>query len=315
MMHFLKTTDLTADDLAYLLRRAAKFKAKPLGRRSVLSGDTVCCYFAKPSTRTRVSFETAVVHLGGVPISLGPNEMQLGRGETPEDTARVISRYSRALVVRTFADEQVERLARAATIPVINALTDGHHPCQSIADLLTIAEHKGPLSRLKVAYLGDGNNVAVSLAQAVALAGATMAVACPAGYALPEAVVDEARALADRQGGRVITTEDPHEALRDADVVYTDVWLSMGHAESERAERHRALSPYQVNGQAMAAAKGDALFLHCLPAHRGEEVTADVCDGPQSAIFDQAENRLWTSMAILYALLEGKLEGSPQAVR
>jgi ornithine carbamoyltransferase len=314
-MHFLKTTDLTTDDLSYLLRRAAKFKAKPLGRRSILAGETVSCYFAKPSTRTRVSFETAVVHLGGVPVTLGPNEMQLGRGETPEDTARVISRYSRALVVRTFSDEQIERLARAATIPVINALTDGHHPCQSIADLMTVTECKGPLPRLKFAYLGDGNNVAVSLMQAVAIAGATIAVACPAGYTLPEGMLSEARAIADRQGGRVIATEDPHEALRDADVVYTDVWLSMGHAESEKAERHRALSPYQVNAQAMREAKKDALFLHCLPAHRGEEVTAEVCDGPQSVIFDQAENRMWTSMAILYALLEGKLEGAPGAIR
>ncbi|HEX5099415.1 MAG TPA: ornithine carbamoyltransferase [Polyangiaceae bacterium] len=315
MMHLLKTTDLTAGDLSYLLRRSAKFKSKPLGRRSVLSGETVCCYFAKPSTRTRISFETAVVHLGGTPLFLGPNDLQLGRGETLEDTARIISRYSRALVIRTFADEHVERLARAATIPVINALTDGHHPCQSVADLLTVTERKGALDRLKFTYLGDGNNVAVSLTQAVALAGGTMALGCPAGYGMPAGVVEEARALADRHGGKVIVTEDPAEALRNADVVYTDVWLSMGHAESERAERHRALAPYQVNAAAMRLAKSDALFLHCLPAHRGEEVTADVCDGPQSVIFDQAENRLWTSMAILYGLLEGKLEGSPSAVR
>ena len=315
MKHLLKTTDLTADDLSYLLRRSAKFKAKPLGRRSVLAGETVCCYFAKPSTRTRISFETAVVHLGGTPLFLGPNDLQLGRGETLEDTARIISRYSRALVIRTFADEHVERLARAASIPIINALTDGHHPCQSVADLLTVTERKGALGRLKFAYLGDGNNVAVSLTQAVALAGGTMSLGCPAGYGMPAGVVEEARALADRHGGKVIITEDPAEALRDADVVYTDVWLSMGHAESERNERHRVLAPYQVNAAAMRLAKSDALFLHCLPAHRGEEVTADVCDGPQSVIFDQAENRLWTSMAILYALLEDKLEGSPSAVR
>lgn len=310
MLHLLKTSDLSADDLAYLLRRSAKFKAKPFGRRSVLAGDTVCCYFDKPSTRTRISFETAVVHLGGTPLSLSSKDLQLGRGETLEDTARVISRYSRALVVRTFEDAQIERLAAAATIPVINALTDGHHPCQSIADLLTIQERKGTLSRVKIAYLGDGNNVAVSLAQAAALAGSHMAVATPEGYGLPADIVNAARAVADRQGGSVLVTRDPEEAVRDADVVYTDVWLSMGHSDNERAERHRALAPYQVNAKAMQKAKPDAVFLHCLPAHRGEEVTADVADGPQSYIFDQAENRLWTSMAVLYALLEGKLEGA-----
>jgi len=313
MMHLLKTTDLTPDDLGYLLRRAAKFKAKPLSRRGLLAGDTVCCYFNKPSTRTRISFETAVAHLGGTPLFLGPTDLQLGRGETLEDTARVVSRFSRALVVRTFADEHVERLASAATIPVINALTDGHHPCQSVADLMTVTERKGALPGLKFAYLGDGNNVAVSLAQAVALAGASIALGCPAGYSVPDAVVDGVRAIADKQGGQVLVTEDPLAAVRDADVIYTDVWLSMGHSENERAERHRALAPYQVNAAAMRQAKSDALFLHCLPAHRGEEVTADVCDGPQSVIFDQAENRLWTSMAILYGLLEGKLEGSPGA--
>jgi ornithine carbamoyltransferase len=310
MMHFLKTSDLSATDLGYLLRRSAKFKAKPHSRRSVLANDTVCLYFEKPSTRTRISFETAVVHLGGTPVSLGSTDLQLGRGETLEDTARVISRYSRALVVRTHGDSIVERLAAAATIPVINALTDGHHPCQSVADLLTITEKKGGLDRLKIAYLGDGNNVAVSLAQALALVGSTIAVACPAGYGMPADIVTQSRAIADRHGGKILVTEDPAEALKDADVVYTDVWLSMGHSESERASRHRALMPYQVNAAAMSLAKRDALFLHCLPAHRGEEVTADVADGPQSIIFDQAENRLWTSMAILYALLEGKLEGA-----
>jgi ornithine carbamoyltransferase len=310
MMHLLKTSDLSAADLAYLLRRSAKFKAKPLGRRSVLAGDTVCCYFDKPSTRTRISFETAVVHLGGTPLSLSSKDLQLGRGETLEDTARVISRYSRALVVRTFEDSQIERLAAAATIPVINALTDGHHPCQSLADLLTILEHKGTLARVKIAYLGDGNNVAVSLLQAAVLAGASIAVATPDGYGVPEEIVGAARATADRHGGNVLITRDPDEAVRGADVVYTDVWLSMGHSENERAERHRALMPYQVNAATLQKAKSDAIFLHCLPAHRGEEVTAEVADGPQSVIFDQAENRLWTSMAILYALLEDKLDGS-----
>jgi ornithine carbamoyltransferase len=310
MMHLLKTSDLSAADLTYLLRRSAKFKAKPFGRRSVLAGETVCCYFAKPSTRTRISFETAVAHLGGTPLFLGAKDLQLGRGETLEDTARVMSRYSRALVIRTFEDAEVERLAAAATIPVINALTDGHHPCQSLADLLTIQQHRGKLAGQKIAYLGDGNNVAVSLVQAAALAGAHAVVASPEGYSLPDAIVQAARAVADRHGGSVNVTRDPDEAVKDADVVYTDVWLSMGHSEHERAERHRVLMPYQVNAAAMRKAKRDALFLHCLPAHRGEEVTAEVADGPQSAIFDQVENRLWTSMAVLYALIEDKLEGA-----
>lgn len=313
MQSLLKTSDLSAADVAYLLRRSAKFKAKPRARSNVLAGETVCMYFSKPSTRTRISFETAIAKLGGVPLFLGPSDLQLGRGETIEDTARVISRYSRAFVIRTFEDSQVERFAAAATIPVINALTDGHHPCQSIADLMTLAEHKGRLAGLKVAYLGDGNNMAVSLMQALALAGASIALASPPGYAVPEELADEARRMARAQGGSVLTTIDPEEALRGADAVYTDVWLSMGHSDAERNTRHAALAPYQVNERAMKAAKADAIFLHCLPAHRGEEVSAEVADGPASVIFDQAENRLWTSMAILYALLEEKLAGAPPA--
>jgi ornithine carbamoyltransferase len=306
----LTTADLSADDLAYLLRRSAKFKAKPHGRSNVLAGETVCLYFSKPSTRTRISFETAVARLGGVPIFLNGNDLQLGRGETLEDTARVVSRYARAFVIRTFKDDDVARVAAAATIPVINALTDGHHPCQSVADLMTLAEHRGSLTRQKIAYLGDGNNVAVSLMQAAALAGTSFAIAAPRGYQVPSALVEEAREVGKKRDAVITSTEDPAEALRDADAVYCDVWLSMGHSDAERAQRNAALSAYQVNAQAMRLAKRDAIFMHCLPAHRGEEVTADVADGPQSVIFDQAENRLWSSMAILYGLLEGKLTGS-----
>jgi ornithine carbamoyltransferase len=310
MRHLLKTSDLAADDLAYLLKRSAKFKAKPHSRSGLLAGDTVCMYFSKPSTRTRVSFETAIVRLGGTPVFLGPNDLQLGRGETIEDTAQVISRYARAFVTRTFKDEDVERFAAAATIPVVNALTDGHHPCQSVADLLTLTEHKGALDSLKIAYLGDGNNVAVSLMQAAALAGTTIALGCPEGHGVPVELADAARRVARENGADVITTEDRAEALRDADAVYTDVWLSMGDSESEKAKKHAALGPYRVDQKAMKLAKPDAIFMHCLPAHRGEEVTADVADGGASVIFDQAENRLHTSVAILYALLEGKLTGA-----
>lgn len=310
MRHLLKTSDLGAPDLAYLLKRSAKFKAKPHAREGVLAGDTVCLYFSKPSTRTRVSFETAVVRLGGVPVFLGPTDLQLGRGETIEDTSRVISRFARAFVIRTFKDEDVERFAAVSSIPVVNALTDGHHPCQSVADLLTLSEHKGPLDKLKICYLGDGNNVALSLMQAAALSGTRIALGCPGGRGVPTADVEAARAVARENGADVLTTEDPVEALRDADAVYTDVWLSMGDAESEREARLSMLRPYQVNDGAMKQAKPGAIFMHCLPAHRGEEVTAEVMDGPASVVFDQAENRLHTSVAILYGLLEGKLSGS-----
>jgi ornithine carbamoyltransferase len=309
MKDLLKTSDLSPEDFSYLLRRSAKFKAKPNSRREALSGETVCLYFSKSSTRTRISFETAVAHLGGVALFLNGNDLQLGRGETIEDTARVISRYSRAFVIRTFLDSDVERFAKAASIPVINALTDGHHPCQSVADLLTLSEHKGALDRLKVAYLGDGNNVAVSLMQAAALAGMDLAIAAPEGYQVPAQLFAEAREMARRTGSELTLTADPAEALKNADAVYTDVWVSMGDSDKEREQRHAALARYQVDTKAMQLAKPDAIFLHCLPAHRGEEVSAEVCDGPRSVIFDQAENRLWTSMGVLYALLEGKLGG------
>lgn len=310
----LRTRDLTRSDLKYLLGRAKKFKESPYTRRGMLSGDSVCLYFEKPSTRSRISFETAVARLGGAPIILSPDDLQMGRGETIEDTARVISRYSRALVMRAYRDEEVERFARAATIPVINLLTDGHHPCQSVADLLTIQEHRGSLKKCRIAYLGAGNNVAVSLMEAAALSGADIRLAWPKNYALPGETVEISRALAAENGGEVLVTEDPEEACQGADVIYTDVWLSMGDAEAEREIRRRAFSPYQVTKRLLGLAKPDALFLHCLPAHRGEEVTEEVLEGPQSVVFDQAENRLPSSMAILYALLERKLSGrSPQS--
>lgn len=309
MKDLLRTLDLSRADLKYLLNRAKKFKADPHAHRSLLAGDSVCLYFAKPSTRTRVSFQAAVARLGGNPIALGPNEMQLGRGETVEDTARIISRYARAFVIRTFADEEVERFARAATVPVINALTDGHHPCQSLADLLTLLEHRGSLKKSRIAYLGDGNNVAVSLMEGAAIAGADIVVASPRAYAIAPALVEAARAVAEESGSTITITEDPEEAARGSDALYTDVWLSMGHADSERQARHRALMPYQVSKRLMSLAKADAVFLHCLPAHRGEEVAEEVMDGPQSRVFDQAENRLHTSVAVLYALIERKLSG------
>lgn len=310
MKDLLRTSDLSRSDFKYLLNRARKFKLHPHGEKSLLTGESVCLYFAKPSTRTRISFDTAVGRLGGNAIVLGPSDLQLGRGETIEDTARVMSRYARAFVIRTFSDDDVARFAAAATIPVINALTDGHHPCQSLADMLTLLEHRGTLKQLKIAYLGDGNNVAVSLMQAAALAGSHIAIASPSMHRVNAALADAARVVAEANGGSVTLTDDPEEAARDADALYTDVWLSMGDADSERAARKEALGPYQVNRHLMGLAKSDAVFLHCLPAHRGEEVSADVMDGPRSLVWDQAENRLHTSVAVLFALLERKLEGT-----
>ncbi|MEO8902508.1 MAG: ornithine carbamoyltransferase [Polyangiaceae bacterium] len=310
MKDLLKTSDLSRADFKYLLARAVKFKAKPYQRRTTLQNDSVALYFNKPSTRTRVSFETAVGRLGGQPITMGPGDVQLGRGETIEDTARVLSRFVRAFVIRTFKDEDVERFARAASIPVINALTDGHHPCQSVADMMTLAEQRGPLDKCKIAYIGDGNNVAVSLMESAAIMGCSFAIAAPPGYHMPEALVAAARAVAKKNGSEVLVTDDPAEAARDADALYSDVWLSMGDADETKAARQRALGPYQITEQTFAGAKPDAILMHCLPAHRGEEVSAEVADGPRSVIFDQAENRLHTAAAILYSLLEGKLEGA-----
>jgi len=310
MKDLLKTSDLSRADFKYLLARAVKFKAKPYQRRETLQNDSVALYFNKPSTRTRVSFETAVARLGGSAISLGPNDLQIGRGETVEDTARVLSRFVRAFVIRTFKDDDVARFAAAASIPVINALTDGHHPCQSVADLMTLAEQRGPLDKCKIAYIGDGNNVAVSLMEACAIMGTSFAIAAPKGYELNEELVAAAREVAKKQGSEIVVTEDPAEAARDADALYTDVWLSMGDSEDQKATRQAALGPYQINADTFRGAKPDAIFMHCLPAHRGEEVSADVADGPRSVIFDQAENRLHTAAAILYSLLEGKLEGA-----
>jgi len=310
LRHLLRTSDLTPRDLALLLDRAAAFKRDPYRARDRLRSETVVLYFNKPSTRTRISFETAVVRLGGTPIGVGPNDLQLGRGETIEDTARVVGRYARAFVIRTFSHADVERFAAASAIPVVNALTDAHHPCQSLADLMTLREKRGDLRKLRVAYVGAGNNVVHSLLEAAALAGMQLAVATPERFAPDPAIAANARELARSSGGSIELGDDPEAAVRGADAVYTDAWLSMGDPASERAERLAALARYQVNAALLAHARADALFLHCLPDHRGEEVTAEVADGPHSVIFEQAENRLHTSVALLAALLDGALEGA-----
>ena len=292
----LRIVDLTPTELTALLDHAEAFKADPLRHGDALAGASVACYFSKPSTRTRISFEAAVHRLGGLPIMLRPDELQLGRGEPIADTARVMSSYCAAIVVRTFAQRDVDEMAAAASVPVINALTDEHHPCQALADVLTLRERFGDLRGLRVAYVGDGNNVAHSLIEVAALTGIDLRLACPEGYR------PDARIAADAY---VVT--DPREAVAGARAVYTDVWVSMGD-ETERERRLADLGPYRVTPELMGHAAPDAVFMHCLPAHRGEEVATTVIDGAHSAVWQQAANRLPTEQAALYALVSGDWE-------
>ena len=268
-----------------------------------LKGKTVAMIFQKPSTRTRASFETAVHQLGGHAMNLSWNEMQLGRGETIHDTAKVLDRYVDAIMARVFSHEDLEELAKHAQAPVINGLSDKHHPCQILADLLTLLQHKRKLKGLKLAYVGDGNNVCNSLLIGCAKTGVNITVATPAGYRPDPEAVRLAEEAASETGAGVKVIEDPQTAVNSADAVYTDTFVSMG-LEKEKEERLRAFLPkYQVNEKLFSLAKPDAIFLHCLPAHRGEEVTDQVIDGPNSAVWDEAENRLHTSKALLTLLL------------
>jgi ornithine carbamoyltransferase len=305
---FLSVDDVSPDELAALLDGADRHKAdrRP---RTTLQGRTVALIFEKPSTRTRVSFEVAVHELGGYPLPLSGPELQLGRGETMEDTAAVLSRYLHAIVLRTFAQESLERLARWGSIPVVNALSDYSHPCQALADLQTIRERKRRLAGIRLAYLGDGNNVAHSLLFAGAKAGMHVAVATPIGYEPIPQVVRRAGEIAAETGGSVELTHDPASAAKGADVLYTDVWASMGK-ELEHGERALIFKPYQLSTDTLAVASPDVVVLHCLPAHRGEEIAAEVMDGPNSAVFDQAENRLHTQKALLSWLLTGSPDPS-----
>jgi ornithine carbamoyltransferase len=305
---FLSVDDVSPDELVALLDGADRHKAdrRP---RTTLQGRTVALIFEKPSTRTRVSFEVAVHELGGYPLPLSGPELQLGRGETMEDTAAVLSRYLHAIVLRTFAQESLERLARWGSIPVVNALSDYSHPCQALADLQTIRERKRRLAGIRLAYLGDGNNVAHSLLFAGAKAGMHVAVATPIGYEPIPQVVRRAGEIAAETGGSVELTHDPASAAKGADVLYTDVWASMGK-ELEHGERALIFKPYQLSTDTLAVASPDVVVLHCLPAHRGEEIAAEVMDGPNSAVFDQAENRLHTQKALLSWLLTGSPDPS-----
>jgi ornithine carbamoyltransferase len=306
---FLRIADLSPEELRDVLSLAEEMKADPTTGRGVFTGETVACYFAKPSTRTRVSFEGAAARLGLVPIMLRPDELQLGRGEPISDTAKVLSSYTVAIVVRTFGQEEVDAMAEHASVPVVNALTDLHHPCQALADLMTIEERFGGLAGLKLAYIGDGNNVAHSLMEGAARVGMDIVLATPSDYVPDPQILLDAEVTARRHGCSVAVTDDPREAVRGADVVYTDVWVSMGE-EEEGARRMAALAPFRVTGDLMRLASDEAVFMHCLPAHRGQEVDADVIDGPQSIVFEQAANRMPTEQAILFDLIGDRLGGS-----
>jgi ornithine carbamoyltransferase len=300
---YLSVDDLDAGELLHLLDLADALKADPTLHRDSLTGKTVALIFEKASTRTRVSFEVGVGQLGARPLTLSSADIQLGRGETIEDTGRVLSRYVDAIVLRTFEQERLEALAEAATVPVINSLSDFEHPCQALADLMTVRERSGPLARRILTYVGDGNNVAHSLLLAGAKTGMTVRVAAPTGFEPIPQVVQRAAEIAEETGGAIEILSDPHGAVKEAQVVYTDVWASMGQ-EDESEERTLVFRPYQVNQALLELAEPDAIVLHCLPAHRGLEITDEVIDGPRSAVWDQAENRLHAQKALLLLLFD-----------
>ena len=301
---FLSIDDLSTSELDDLLERSAKLKASPQDGAGALAGKSVAMIFEKPSTRTRVSFEVGIAELGGHAVVLSSQELQLGRGETIEDTGRVLSRYVQAIVVRTFEQARLEALASTADVPVVNALSDFEHPCQALADLLTVRERKGDLPGLVLSYLGDGNNVTHSLLLGGAKAGMHVRVATPPGYEPIPQVVGRAEEIAAETGGSIETGHDPSWAADGADVLYTDVWASMGQ-EAEADARTLVFPAYRIDAGAVARARDDVVVLHCLPAHRGQEITDDVIDGPHSAVWDQAENRLHTQKALLAWLLSG----------
>jgi len=298
---YLSVDDLSPKELGELLDLAADVKARPEKYNGRLGGRTIALIFEKPSTRTRVSFEVGVAQLGAHPVVLSSSDLQLGRGETIEDTGRVLSRYVDAIVLRTFEQERLEVLAGAATVPVVNSLSDFEHPCQALADLLTMRERLGSLEGRTLTYLGDGNNVAHSLLLGGTKAGMQVRVATPAGFEPIPQVVQRAGEIAAETGGAVDVTNDPARAATGADVLYTDVWASMGK-EAETDERTLVFMPYQVTRSLVEAAADDVLVLHCLPAHRGQEIAAEVIDGAHSAVWDQAENRLHSQKALLLQL-------------
>ena len=299
MKHLLKLMDLTEREIVEILNTAdqLKYEKKNGIKHHILAGKTLGMIFEKSSTRTRVSFEVGMYDLGGTALFLSSRDLQIGRGEPVEDTARVLSRYLDGIMIRTFDQEEVESLARCGAIPIINGLTDYCHPCQVLADLMTIREHKGCIKGNKLCYIGDGNNMTNSLIVGGIKMGMSVSVACPKGYE-PDAELIKWAA----ENGTFTCTEDVFEAAKDADVLYTDVWASMGQ-EAEAEERKKVFAGYQINSDVMAVAKSDAMVLHCLPAHRGEEITAEVLEAHAAEIFDEAENRLHAQKAVLVKCL------------
>jgi len=311
MKDLLKTEHLSRTDVELLLDTAARFAKDPTSASETLAHKTVAIYMSKPSTRTRLATETAVAHLGGTPIFLRGDELQIGRGETIADTARVMSQFCSALLIRTFAQSEVDELGANASIPVINGLTDYDHPTQVLADWITIREKFGiDVSGRKFVYLGDGNNVTTAWLMMGAIMGAHVVAATPEGKWAPNhEVVAKAKQIALQNGGTVEISHDPIAAAKDASVLYTDVWMSMGDPESERKEKEQALAPFKVTERLMSLTASDSVFMHCLPAHRGEEVDASVIDGPKSMIWREAFHRRTTIQSIIYHLVRGELKG------
>jgi ornithine carbamoyltransferase len=308
----LHTSDLSKTDIELLLATASKFAKNPLRSKKALAKRTVAIYMTKSSTRTRLASETAVAHLGGTPIFLRGDDLQIGRGETISDTAKIISGFCSALIVRTFAQSDVDELGKHASIPVINALTDDDHPTQLLADWLTITERFGKdIKNRKFVYVGDGNNVATAWLLMGATMGAHVVVATPGGKWAPKSsVVDQANKIAKQSGAKIEVLTDPKTAVSGASVVYTDVWMSMGDSEADRSEKIAALTPFAVTNELMKLAAKDSIFMHCLPAHRGEEVAAEVIDGEKSVVWRQAYHRRTTIQALLYHLTRGDLKGN-----
>ena len=312
MKDLLRTEHLSREDVELLLATASDFAAQPLRANTALSNKSVAIYMTKPSTRTRLASETAVAHLGGTPIFLRGDELQLGRGETIADTARIISGFCDAMIIRTFAQADVDELGANSSIPIINGLTDLDHPTQLLADWVTIRENFGSdISGRKFVYLGDGNNMTHAWLIMGAIMGAHVVAATPSGKFAPDAaVVAKAKEIAAKSGATIEVTNDPEAAAKDASVLYTDVWMSMGDPEAERAEKFAALSPFAINENLMALTADDSIFMHCLPAHRGEEVAASVIDGPKSVIWREAYHRRTTIQALLYHLTRGEIKGN-----
>jgi len=303
--HFVSLADFSTEELRKFVDLAHDVKRNPRAYREACAGQTLAMIFQKPSLRTRVSFQTGIYQLGGQGIYLGPTDIQLHRGESIADTAQVLSRYVDGIMARVFGHSDVVDLAANASVPVINGLSDYNHPCQVLADLQTVSEKFGKLAGLKFAYIGDGNNMAHSIMMGCAKVGMDVAIGHPKGYAPESETATRTREIAATHGSGVLITDDPMEAAANADVIYTDVWASMGQ-EDEAAERLKRFEGFQVDAKMMSAAKPSAIFLHCLPAHRGEEVAAEVIDGPQSVVFDQAENRLHAQKAIMISLMGRK---------